>query len=60
MDQQEWIARCADRLHQQWPRAAQRQLEQQAQELNRHRQWGQYGPEVAAVMWLRLGRPVVH
>ena len=60
MDQQEWIARCAERLHQQWPRTVREKPEQTAEELNRHVTWRQYGPEVAAVMWLRLGAPTLH
>jgi hypothetical protein len=60
MDQQEWIARCAERLHQQWPLTDHQKPEQTAEALNRLDQWRCQGPEVAAVMWLRLGAPVLH
>ena len=52
-----WVAWCAERLREQWPRADATSLEETAREL-----WGDetvrlMGPRQAAEKWLRRGTP---
>jgi hypothetical protein len=55
MEQTEWVTRCAGRLREHWRHAAQDELIAAAQELYAQAKWRRFGPEVAAVAWLRLG-----
>jgi len=57
MDSQDWVARCAARLHDQWPRLPDEQLREVAEELRRNAQRQMEEPEHAAVEWLRYGMP---
>jgi hypothetical protein len=57
MVRREWISRCIERLHVQWPRASREDLEELAEELHgltlRHVEQ----PESAAQDWLKQGIP---
>ncbi|EWS52541.1 MULTISPECIES: hypothetical protein [unclassified Methylibium] len=55
MTPDEWTRRCADRLRQQWPHAPEDELRDAAAELWSEPRWRDQTPEVATVMWLRLG-----
>lgn len=55
MNETEWVRLCADRLHQQWPRASREDLEDTARELLAQDHWRSQPAELAAVTWLRLG-----
>jgi hypothetical protein len=57
MYQQEWVARCAARLHTQWPRVPQAQLNELAEELRVRALRALDEPESAAAGWLSLGIP---
>jgi hypothetical protein len=58
MDQQEWIARCSERLHAQWPTVPADQLVEVAAEIQSRVQRQLDDPHCAAVEWLRQGMPV--
>ena len=53
MDPQEWVQRCAARLHEQWPHVPDDQLREVAAEIQRELEH----PEHAAELWLRQGIP---
>jgi hypothetical protein len=53
----EWLARCADRLQHQWPHAARSSIEESVRSLMGESRWRRLAPEVAGVVWLRLGHP---
>ena len=53
----EWLARCAVRLHAQWPRIGREQRDELARELWLEPRWRQLDPEVAAREWLLQGIP---
>jgi hypothetical protein len=53
----EWLARCADRLQHQWPHAARSNIEESVRGLMGENRWRRLAPEVAGVVWLRLGHP---
>jgi hypothetical protein len=55
MSDTDWVRRCEDRLHEQWPRASREDLEETARELHAHDHWRNQRAEEAAVTWLRLG-----
>lgn len=55
MTPDEWTRRCADRLREQWPHAPEDELHDAAAELWANEKWRRFGPEVAAVAWLRQG-----
>jgi hypothetical protein len=57
MDPQDWVARCATHLHDQWPRLPDEQLREVAAELRRHAERQLEEPEHAAAEWLRHGMP---
>jgi len=57
MDSQDWVARCAARLHDQWPRLPDEQLREVAEELRRNAERQLEEPEHAAFEWLRHGMP---
>jgi hypothetical protein len=57
MDAEDWVARCAARLHQRWPRLADEQLREVAQEIHHEAQRQLDQPELAAAAWLRQGLP---
>jgi hypothetical protein len=57
VDRNEWLARCAERLHTQWPRLPRDQLEEVAAEIQRNAERQVKEPEHAAAQWLRLGIP---
>ena len=52
-----WVAWCAERLRQQWPRADGTSLEDAARELWVDESLRLQGPVQAAEQWLRLGMP---
>ena len=49
MTDTEWVRRCADRLHEQWPRASREDLEETARELHAQDHWRGQPAEEAAV-----------
>lgn len=57
MNPQDWVTRCAARLHDQWPRLPDEQLREVAEELRRHAERQLEEPEHATVEWLRHGMP---
>lgn len=57
MDTQQWVQRCAARLHEQWPRLPDEQLCEVAEELRREVERQADNPEHAAIEWLRRGIP---
>lgn len=57
MNTDEWVQRCAARLHEQWPRVPHDQLAEVAAELQRNVEQQANNPEHAAVEWLRQGIP---
>jgi hypothetical protein len=57
MSPQEWVQRCAARLHEQWPRLPDDQLREVAAELQRKVERQAADPEHAAVEWLHQGIP---
>ena len=57
MNPQDWVTRCAARLHDQWPRLPDEQLREVAEELRHHAERQLEEPEHAAVEWLRHGMP---
>ena len=59
-DPADWIRRCADRLHEQWPTTEREDLEEAAMDLLGSEKWRRLSPEVAAVAWLRQGVLVPH
>jgi hypothetical protein len=59
MDKQEWVVRCAERLHERWHRVPQDQLLEVAAEIQRGVERQLEEPERAAVEWLRKGLPDV-
>jgi hypothetical protein len=60
MDSDQWLARCAARLHQRWPHVPDDQLREVAADIQRNA-WRQIKePEHAAVEWLRQGIPDAH
>lgn len=60
MDSKDWLARCAARLHQQWPHVPDDQLREVAADLQREA-WRRIAePEHAAAEWLRQGLPEAH
>lgn len=52
-----WVAWCAERLREQWPRADGASLEEAARELWRDDALRPLGPRNAAEHWLRRGMP---
>ena len=57
MDRNEWIARCTARLHAQWPRVPEAQLDEVAEEIRQNAARQVDEPEHAASEWLRHGIP---
>jgi hypothetical protein len=57
MNSEEWVARCAARLHEQWPRVPLDQLAEVASEIQRNAQRQVEEPEHAAVEWLGHAMP---
>jgi hypothetical protein len=53
----QWIARCAHRLREQWPRADLLSLEEAALDLWRVEWLRSMGPTEAAALWLQPLRP---
>jgi hypothetical protein len=54
-----WVAWCAERLREQWPRADPTSLEEAALHLWRNEGLRAFGPRQAAEKWLRKGIPPV-
>jgi len=52
-----WVAWCAERLREQWPRADASSLQEAAQDLWRDETSRHLGPRKAAEEWLRRGIP---
>lgn len=57
MNTQEWLQRCAERLHERWPRVPHEQLAEVAAEIQRNALRQLDEPEHAAAQWLRQGLP---
>jgi hypothetical protein len=57
MNAEEWVTRCADRLHEQWPRVPDDQLREVAAQLRRDAERQLDEPENTASQWLRQGIP---
>lgn len=55
----EWVARCSDRLLQQWPHVSATDTDDAALDLWAQEKWRALPPEQAAVEWLRQGIPSV-
>lgn len=55
MDSDEWTRRCAGRLREEWPDLPEDELFDAAAVLWAAEKWRRFGPEVAAVAWLRQG-----
>ena len=55
MDSDEWTRRCAGRLSEEWPDLPEDELFDAAAVLWAAEKWRRFGPEVAAVAWLRQG-----
>ena len=53
----EWAWKCAERLHQQWPRVDRVDLEHLAEALLTDERWRLLEPQTAADEWLRQGIP---
>jgi hypothetical protein len=52
-----WIVRCAEQLHEQWPRVPLEQLREVADEIRLEHERTLKEPELAAILWLRRGLP---
>ena len=52
-----WVAACARRLRERWPRADPTSVEETAAELALDDQWRSQPPVKAAEQWLSLGAP---
>lgn len=59
MNAAEWTWKCAERLHEQWPRVDRVDLEHLAEALHVEERWQNMEPGEAAVQWLRQGLPQV-
>jgi len=59
MNPSEWTWKCAERLHEQWPRVDRSDLEHLAEALQRENRWSSLGPDEAAITWLRQGIPAL-
>ena len=57
MNAAEWTWKCAERLHEQWPRVDRADLEHLAEALLVEDRWKCMEPNEAAVEWLRQGIP---
>jgi len=57
VDANQWIAKCAARLQQQWPRVEPDDLHDLACDLFGTKKWRAMPPEEAALEWLRQGIP---
>lgn len=57
MNEHEWTWRCAEQLHEQWPRVDRSDLENVAEALHREDRWRTLRPEVAAMQWVAQGIP---
>lgn len=57
MNSIEWTLRCAERLHEQWPRVDRSDLESLADALQAEERWKWMEPQDAAVQWLSQGIP---
>jgi hypothetical protein len=55
MNAHEWTWRCAERLHEQWPRVDRVDLEHLAEALRKEGRWQAMEPADAAVEWLSQG-----
>lgn len=54
-----WVARCALRLREEWPRLAGSDLAEVAEQIWTDARWRELEPETAAVQWLRQGIPTI-
>ena len=57
MNSHEWAWKCAEKLHEQWPRVDRVDLEHLAEALLADERWSAMSPDEAAVRWLRQGIP---
>ena len=57
MNAAEWTWKCAQRLHEQWPRVDRVDLEHLAEALHVENQWNCMEPADAAERWLQQGLP---
>jgi hypothetical protein len=58
MNAHEWTWRCAERLHEQWPRVDRVDLEHLAEALRAEERWQSMEPTEAALAWLTQGIPL--
>ena len=57
MNAETWTFRCAQQLHEQWPRVDFADLENVAEALLREQRWQSMEPSQAAIEWVRQGIP---
>lgn len=57
MNKEEWLERCAERLHERWPRVPREQLTEVALEIKQNALRQLEEPEHAAIEWLSHGIP---
>jgi hypothetical protein len=57
MTSEQWIFRCAQQLHQQWPRVDRSDLEHVASSLWNEPRWQSIEPSAAAIAWIAQGIP---
>ena len=57
MNPHEWTWRCAESLHEQWPRVDRVDVEHMAEALHREERWKAMEPQKAAEQWLQQGIP---
>jgi len=57
MNAETWAFKCAQQLHEQWPRVDRADLENLAEALWKEPRWQSMEPAAAALEWLRQGIP---
>ena len=57
MNAETWAFKCAQQLHEQWPRVDHADLEHLAEALWKESRWQSMEPAAAALAWLRQGIP---
>ena len=57
MNAETWAFKCAQQLHEQWPRVDHADLEPLAEALWKEPRWQSMEPAAAALAWLRQGIP---
>ena len=57
MNAETWAFKCAQQLHEQWPRVDHADLEHLAEALWKESRWQSMEPAAAALAWLQQGIP---